>query len=271
MGICSEYDILDFQNSCIREFWSAILPTAFVFSLYLAYLIPRTAGPVVKTLCWPFKPFLVLHEAEALELGPEIGFNGEIQEEGKPLEVLNFVPLWRTVVLSFVGILESFVWISFGAYRAYNEETLIWRDLFPFLIAFSWVYAAIRPIAQPTATVPYDLFMLYSIYLATSLLQIGGFMFDYTAFDTPLPPTVVLGAQVGNLIAISILLSIIVRMPMAIPSNNVDRDELVSGGYSSPMRYFTIILGTNNFNGGLHNTMALDNFFLDTTHCALSK
>ena len=240
MGICGEYDILDFQNSCIRESWSAILPAAFVFSLYLAYvLIPPTAGPVLKTLCWPFKQFLVLHEAEALELGPEIGFNGEIQE-GKPLEVPNFIPLWRTVVLSFVGILESFVWISSGAYRAYNEETIIWRDSFPFLIAFSWIYAAIRPISHPIATAPYDLFTLYMIFLATSLLQIGGFIFDYGVFDIPLPPTVVLGAQVGNLVAILALLAIIVRMPMAIPSNKVDRDELVSGGFPPPYRLFYI-------------------------------
>jgi len=236
MGICGEYDILDFPNSCIREFWSAILPAAFVFSLYIAcVLIPRTAGPVLTTLCWPFKQFLLLHEAEALELGPEIGFNGEIQEEGKLLKVPNFVPLWRTVVLSFVGILESFVWVSSGAYRAYNEENVIWRDLFPFLIAFSWIYAAIRPITHPTATAPYDLFTLYLIFLASSLLQIGGFLYDYGVFDTPLPPTVVLGAQVTNLIAILILLSIIVRMPMAIPSNKVDRNELVSGGYLLPV------------------------------------
>ena len=240
MGICGEYDILDFQNSCIRESWSAILPATFVSFLYLAYfLIPRTAGPVLKKLCWPFKQFLVLHEAEALELGPEIGFNGEIQE-GKPLEVPDFVPLWRTAVLSFVSILECFAWFSSGAYRTYNEETIIWRDSFPFLIVFSsWVYAAIRPISHPIATAPYDLFTLYMIFLATSLLQIGGFIFDYGAFDIPLPPKIVLGAQVGNLIAISVLLSKIVRMPMAIPSNKVDRDELVSC-FSSPHTMFYI-------------------------------
>jgi hypothetical protein len=84
-----------------------------------------------------------------LDWDPRLKCNGDVQEEGKSTEP-NFVPLWRTVVLSFVGILESFVWISYGAYRAYNEETVVLRDLLPFLIAFSWVYAAIRPIAHPS-------------------------------------------------------------------------------------------------------------------------
>jgi hypothetical protein len=110
----------------------------------------------------------------------------------------------------------------------------------PFLIASSWIYAAIRPITHPTPTPPYDLFTLYLILLATSLLQIGGFIFDYGVFDIPLPPTIILSAQVGNLIAILILLSIIVRMPLAIPSNNVDRHEIVSGGYPTPYEAFIL-------------------------------
>jgi hypothetical protein len=241
MGSCDTYDLLDFQISCIREFWSAILPAAFVFALSLAYIpLPRTAGRVLETLFSPLKPFLVLREAEALVLGPEIGYNGEIQEAGKLTEVQNFIPLWRTVVLSFVAILESFVWVSYGAFRVYDEGTLIWSDLLPFLIGFSWIYAAIRPITHPTATPPYDLFTLYLILFAFSLVQIGGFIFDYGVFDIPLPPTIILSAQVGNLIGVLILLSIIVRMPLAIPSNNVDRDELVSGDYPTPCDVFIL-------------------------------
>ena len=240
MGVCGEYDILDFQIICIRESWSAIPPAAFVFFLYLANLPkPRTIGRVLETLCLPFKNFLVLHEAEAVGLGSESGYDGEIPE-GKLMEMPNFVPLWRTVVLSFVAILESFIWISYGAYRAYNEETVIWRDFFPFLIASSWVYASIRPITHPSTTPPYGLFTLYLILLAGSLLQIGGFIYDYGVFDIPFPSTIVLAAQVGNMIAILILLSIIVRMPVAIPSSKVDRNELVSGDYPPPytLHYF---------------------------------
>jgi hypothetical protein len=138
--------------------------------------LPQTAGRVLETLCLPFKHFLVLHEAEALGLGSEVEFNGDVQEE--EMMELDFVRLWWTVVLTFVGILESFVWISYGAYRAYNEETVVFWNLLPFLIAFSWVYAAIHPIAHPSATPPYDLFTLYLMLFSASLLQIGGFIFD---------------------------------------------------------------------------------------------
>lgn len=232
MGICGEYDFLEFHSSCIRELWSAILPTVYISVLCVAYLfIPRIARFLLGSLSFPFGRFLDLREAEALGLGSESEYNGEDQEEGKPTVAPNFVPLWRTIVLSFLGILQSFVWVAYGAYRAYNEESLIWRNLLPFLVGISWIYAAIRPIVRPTATPPYDLFTLYSILLATSSLQIGGFLFDYGVFDIPLPPTVVLVAHFGNLIAILILLTIVVKMPVAIPSDKMDLNKLVICGF----------------------------------------
>jgi hypothetical protein len=216
---------------------------------------------------------LLLHEAEALGSGPESGYDCGIPEEGKLVtEMPNFVPLWRTVVLSFLAILESFIWISYGAYEAYDGEAIILRNFLPFLVAFSWIYAAIRPITRPTATPPYDLLTLYLILFAGSLLQIGGFIFDYGVFGIPFPSTVGLVGQVGNMIVILVLLSIIVRMPVAIPSSRVDRKEIVSGGYPPPCDVFIFFfVGTNNINGGLYLTVALDDFFLDISHRSFSK
>jgi hypothetical protein len=71
-------------------------------------------------------------------------------------------------------------------------------------------------------------------------LQIGGFLFDlfdYGVFDIPLPSTIILVAQIGNLIAIFTLLAIIVRMPVAIPSNKVDLDELAVSGSFAPLLF----------------------------------
>ena len=235
MGICGENDFMDFHSSCIRELWGAILPALYISVLCFAYLfIPRIARFRLGSLSFPFRRFLDVNEAEALGLGSERIYNGENREEGKPTSAPNFVPLWRTIILSFLGILQSFVWVSYGAYRAYNEVSLIWRNLLPFLVGVSWIYAAIRPIVCPTATPPYDLFTLYSILLAASSLQIGGFVFDSGVFGIPLPPTVVLVGHFGNLIAILILLAIVVSMPVAIPSNKVDRNELVSCSFCQP-------------------------------------
>ena len=228
MGICGEYEFLDFQSSCIRDFWSAILPVVFVCCLCFTYIpLPQAPRLVLERLGSPLKPFLVLHEAEALGLTSEGEY--EDQEGGVSTQLSTFVPLWRTLVFTFVSILESFVWISYGAYRVINEENIVWRDFLPFLVGSSWIYAAIRPIVHPAATPPYDLFALYLIYLTTSLLQIGGVIFDYSVFDIPLPPFIILVGEIGNLIAIFILLATIARIPVAIPSTKVDRDELVSG------------------------------------------
>jgi hypothetical protein len=70
MGICGEYDFLDFRSSCIRESWAAIQPAAFVFVLVCCtYVpIPHVAGRLLETLGSPFKPFMILPEAEALGL-----------------------------------------------------------------------------------------------------------------------------------------------------------------------------------------------------------
>jgi hypothetical protein len=61
MGICGEYDFLDFQISCIRESWSAILPAAFVFVLSFTYIpLPQTVrrGRFLRDLVLAFQKFL---------------------------------------------------------------------------------------------------------------------------------------------------------------------------------------------------------------------
>jgi hypothetical protein len=120
----------------------------------------------------------------------------------KPLRASTTTPLWRTIVFTFVGILESFIWISCGAYRAYNEETKVWRNLLPFLIGSSWIH------------VPLLILLPLLMISLPSILYFGNFITAgwgiYGVFDIPLPSMV---AQVGNLIAIFILRAIIVRMP----------------------------------------------------------
>lgn len=232
MGICGQYGYFDFQNSCIRESWSALLPAVFVFVLCFTYLpIPSSAKRYLGLVRTPFESFLTLHEAEALDDASEDREHREAEGVGSALDDASFVPLWRTIVFYFVGIFECFCWTAYGVYKIYNEGAFVWRDIFPFLVAISWLYISIRPMVHVAATPPFDVFTLCLILQVTSVLQVGGFMFDYAVFDTPLPTTFFLLVQIGNLLVISVLLIMIAKMPLAIPSSRVNKEDIVSQLY----------------------------------------
>jgi len=178
MGICGDYGLLDFRSSCIRASWSAFLPAAVVFGLcFIAIPIPKPARRAFSSLGSPFKPFVTLQEAEALDV-KALG----VEEDEGATELLTFIPLWRTVLFVFVGIMECFCWTAAGAYGLYNHNG---NPILPFLVALSWLYTAIRPIARPTATPPYGLFAIYLVLFITSILQIGGFIFDHGVSGLP--------------------------------------------------------------------------------------
>ena len=221
MGICGDYGPLDFRSSCIRASWSAFLPTAVVFGLcFVALPIPKPARRAFSILGSPFKPFVTLQEAEALDV-KALG----VEEEEEVPELPTFVPLWRTVLFVFVGIVECFCWTAAGAYGLYNHND---NPIFPFLVALSWLYTAIRPIARPAATPPYGLFAIYLVLFITSILQIGGFLFDHGVSGLPYPSTLSLVAHDFNLLAILLLLILTVNMPLAVPSSRVNKKEIVS-------------------------------------------
>lgn len=230
MDICGYYGFLSFESACIRESWSALLPATFVFALCLSHIPkPHSARQLIRAVRSPFQQFLTLHEAEALGVDPDEKERSVDEEDGElTRQVPNLVPLWRTVLVAFVGILECFCWTAVGAYRTYNEGSLVWLGILPFFLAVAWLYPALRLIVRPTPTPPFDLFTLYLMFLVTSIIQIGGLVYDNTVSDTPLPPTLILIIQVSSLAAVLILLVVTVRMPFAIPSNRVEIEKLVS-------------------------------------------
>ncbi|CAA7263971.1 unnamed protein product [Cyclocybe aegerita] len=237
MGLCGDYGPLDFRSSCIRASWSALLPAAFVFILCLCSTpVPRPFRRLLTIFSRPFQPFVTLHEAEAIDV--KVDVVDTILDEEDALEVSKFVPMWRTVVFAFIGTAEALYWVFEGSYRLYNYEEMAWRGLLAFLMAASWLYSVVRPIARPTATPPYDLFSLYLALLVASLLQIGGVIYDHTVLDLPFPSTFSILAHVADLLAILVLLVVVVTMPLAVPSNRVDKKEI--GRTLSPEDYTSL-------------------------------
>ena len=230
MGICGYYGPFDFGNACIRESWSALLPAAFVFGLCVSYIpIPHLARQFIRNIRSPFEPFITLHEAEALGIDSDQKERTVDEEEDVASGLPHLVPLWRTLLVTFIGIVECFCWTADGAYKTYNEGFLVWHGILPFFVAVAWLYAIIRPVIRPTPTPPYDLFTLYLMFLVASIIRMGGFIFDYAVSDIPLPPPIIFTTQVINMVAVLVLLVVTVRMPLAIPSNIVEIEKLVSG------------------------------------------
>ncbi|KAF9555963.1 multidrug resistance-associated ABC transporter [Agrocybe pediades] len=236
MGLCGDYGPLDFRNSCVRASWSAFIPAAIVFALCLCSIpLPSQARRILAYLGSPFKNFLTLNEAEAIDY---TAAQGDGEETDVELETSQTVPLWRTLTFVFVGMAESFCWVANGSYLLYSNPEGIWRGIFSLLVATSWLYTVVRPIARPTATSPQDMFALYIALLVAAVLQLGGVLFDHSVLEAPLPSKSVLFALVANILAILALLTIVVTMPLAIPSNRVDKKEI---GYSiSPEDYTTL-------------------------------
>ena len=91
-----------------------------------------------------------------------------------------------------------------------------------------WFYGAMRPILSPTSTPPLDLFTLYLVLLSTEFLQIGGYLFDHSVFDIPLPSGPETTAHILSSLALIALIAVVLTMTFAIPSARVDQNEIVS-------------------------------------------
>lgn len=224
MGIqfCSGSNLLAFSDPCVNFLWSSLLPASFIFALCVFQFL--TAKKLVGV---PFRTYMKLHEAEALdgqaeEKMVEIG-NNDADGEDLP----RIVPLWRPVVFASVGLVETLAWISYGVYLLVNVPSGGWVNALPLLVAFSWIYTVVRSIVRLTATVPFDLFSIYCLQLIAAVLQVGGLIYNLGILRQSPPPFVVTVLLFANLSAVIGLLVIVLRMPLAIPSSRVRKEEIV--------------------------------------------
>jgi len=235
--LCNDAGPFDFRDQCVRSFWSALLPATFVFLLCLSSLpLPSQITKLCTILKSPFQSYLNLHEAEALDVNLAVSDKVTAEQDravvdsGKlEVEVPDTVPLWRTVVFAFVGLVEALSWLTYGSYHLISHPSnfQVWDAICPFLIALSWLYTVVRPVVRPTATPPFDLFAVYCLQLVTGVLQLGGVLFEYGVIGGSAPLLVTLALS-ANLAAILVLLVVVVNIPLAIPSNRVEKGDIVS-------------------------------------------
>ncbi|KAF7362389.1 hypothetical protein MVEN_00585800 [Mycena venus] len=240
MKLCGDSDAFDLKNPCVRGSWATLAPSLFVLAICLSFVqlpLPSAVKKVVNAVKKPFTQYLSLHEAEGLALADE----KNIREA--ELEVESTVPLWRTVVFVFVGLLECLAWLANGSFLLITGHPT-WDAIQQFLVALTWVYTAARPVLSPTATPPYDMLTLYIVHICGGILQLGGYLFEHNASGALLPGTLVIVGLSVNLAVLVGLVAIIMGMPLALPSHLVKKEDI--GSSVSPEDY-TILWGWVTF------------------------
>ncbi|KAI0092260.1 multidrug resistance-associated ABC transporter [Irpex rosettiformis] len=229
--ICGGASPWDFSSRCIRDSYFSLVP-----ALIVLVAVPVTIFPspppllrVLKIMTSPFQSFLTLPEAEALLVQDE---KAEVQHSPK------VTPVWHTAVLSLAGLVGTLVWIALGSYLAIVEPVDLWQNTMPFLVAVSWLYSCCRPIIKPTATPPYDLFILYIARVLLDTFVLWGVFYDRQVYGIPLPsPFIVSALAVNVVVGVTSLLTVL-SMPLDIPSNRVDPAEI--GKSVSPEDYTSL-------------------------------
>ncbi|KAH9924948.1 multidrug resistance-associated ABC transporter [Amylocystis lapponica] len=225
--------VFDLSNECARDFWSAILPFAFVASVSVASLpLPAPLKTLFAYVRTPFADFLSVAEAEALNDAGEPLPPHQLPTDASP------VPLWRSVLLASLALFESLVWLGAFAHKLYLQPGNSWHVARLFLVALSWLYAALRPMLAPKATPPYDLFTFYTLQFIAGLLSFGSVIFEHTILGAPFPHPLVLTAHIANLTSITILLIVVLNMPVGVPSPRINKQDI--GKSISPEDYTSL-------------------------------
>ncbi|KAG1837297.1 hypothetical protein F4604DRAFT_1843943 [Suillus subluteus] len=217
--LCPGSNALDLSDACVRTSLGAIVPAALILALCLFSIsrVPAFVRPLTSAINLPFCSFLTLREAEALD---------SQGEKSGDVVVDNTVPLWRTVLLSFVALLQALVWSAAGAYDIITNKADIWTGIAQLLIAATWIYASCKPIFWPKPTIHFDLFTLFVLHFVFGIILLGGTLYDYEVFGVPLPPYLPFLGLIFNLVAILVVMTVVGNMPFELPSNRIKKEDI---------------------------------------------
>ncbi|KIY74057.1 hypothetical protein CYLTODRAFT_385456 [Cylindrobasidium torrendii FP15055 ss-10] len=237
MALCSNAGALEFGDACVRGTWAALLPAVWV-GIFLLYALPIRAPALIRRfVVSPFKTFLPLHEAEALLVDEE--------DDHATLQVPQKPPLWRTVLFALFGLGEALCWIAYGSYRVVESQGNAWSVARPFVIATTWLYTVIKPITRPSPTPPYDVFILYVAHFVTGIIMVGGMLYDIVINEQPRPSSLIEAGLYANLVTVVLALSVILGMPLDVPSSRVKKDLI---GKTVSTEDYTTLFGWITFN-----------------------
>jgi hypothetical protein len=227
--VCDVDSSFDFEDACIRTVWAVIVPISIILAILLQAILRVLPYPTAVRVGWrkltgPFEEFITLEEAETFLASQESSEReGWTPASHKP-------PVWKNALVSLASWIQTVAWFTLGV-RAFltgpSDEAKLGFPV-PVLMAVPWLYSAIRPIARPFATVPYDIFALLFSHVFCTILRFGGMWYEHGAFDKPLPGPVVLAVWGLNVAAIVVSLAVVLSMPLNLPTKGVDPAMIVS-------------------------------------------
>jgi hypothetical protein len=223
-------EIWHLDLACSRSFWGALVPATFVFLLSaVAIPLPTWLSNLIRPIKEPLTPFLTLQEAEALDAAARAALGETGQDEADSAsEHVESRHFWKSLLLSWFALIETLAWLGVTSFTIIKNERDPVYVASPFVLALTWLFATVRPIVRPKTTPPYDLFTLYLIYTAFEIVSLGAFAYNYRAYGTPLPPSLILTAHILNLFALFTLVAIVLSMPLSVSSRRVEKAKIVS-------------------------------------------
>lgn len=227
--------------------WSMYTPLAAV----LAICIFESAASCfhkkpLTSLISVFQPLLSIHEAEVL-------VNGESLSSAK---IKQKAPLRLTLALSVVAFIETVFWSS-GFIRSFIHQTCAEWGLFA--LAFSWMYASVKPVLRPTYTPPYDLLFLYLTLQVSGIYHFGCLLLQWSLADSS-PPATLLAFHTLNVAFISTLIIIVLSRPVAEPPDEPAKSPMPSAPENSASLWSWLTYGWMNplIKQGTYNTLNED-------------
>lgn len=104
MATCDGAALTPLLGSCIRGYWASAIPFGFLILVPPLRVLAKHLRP---------KSYLTLEEAEAL-----LPAEDDVGEDAAA------APLWRTLVLSAVSLLQCSAWIAAATYTVAVSSTL---------------------------------------------------------------------------------------------------------------------------------------------------
>ncbi|EJU04810.1 hypothetical protein DACRYDRAFT_114129 [Dacryopinax primogenitus] len=221
----------------LRGVLACVLPCSVVLLSLLLYVPwPRVVVKAARFLASPFDPFITLPEAKAILRGEPVVADDANARASRP-------PVWKTMLLSLPALGETLVLIAIGTYNIVlwhqqQEESPVWRIVFPFVKVLPWLYATLIPVVRPQATAPTDLFILHLTFILTATFNLGAQLFNLSAYGIPLPVWWIFSLQVADLIAPILALGAVLSMPIALAANDEEQKEI--GKTISPEDYTSL-------------------------------
>lgn len=209
LPLCSHAETpFDIGDGCIRDAWSAVGPAAVVVvlcasSAIQALGITRHVPEVIKE---PFRSFLTVEEAEAIDA----------DEAGPVSTTPQATPVWKTIIFTGLGLVETLVCSALGTYNLYVGPPFH-SGMFALVIAATWVYTVIRAALHRSPTPPYDVFTVYLALLAGAILKVGGELWQQQHSWNRLS----WASAWSNLGVVLVNLSVLLSMPLGQPTKMV--------------------------------------------------